>query len=371
MRIGLNARLVGTDRTYRRAGVSRYIASLIEHLPRELGPDDELIVVGRPAATQSRSPLTRVRRHPIARIAWEQTALPLQARHGHWDLTHSPVNVSPLLSSGRSVVTVHDLAFVTAPETIPSGRRRYLTALTAHSVRHAARLIAVSESTRRDLATWFGVDPDLVTVTPLAAEERFRISSPASIDAFRTRSGQARPYILSVGTREPRKNSATLVRAFASLAGEIPHDLVLVGPAGWLGGELDDALAALPAPVRERVRQTGFVDDADLPFWYGAASVFAYPARYEGFGLPVLEAMACGAPVVTSNVSSLPEVVGDAGLLVSPDDPDGLAEAIRTVIEDDSLAADLRGRGLRRAATFSWSATARLTVEAYRAALGR
>ncbi len=371
MRIGLNARLVGTDRTYRRTGISRYIASLIEHLPGALGPDDELIVVGRPDPTDGRSPLDRFRQHPAARIAWEQTALPPLARRGRWDLTHSPVNVAPLLSAGRSVVTVHDLAFVTAPETMPAGRRRYLTALTDHSVQHAARVIAVSESTRRDLATWFGVDPGRVTVTPLAAEERFRVSSPEALDVFRTRSGQARPYILSVGTREPRKNSATLVRAFASLAGEIPHDLVLVGPQGWLGGELDDALAALPAPVRERVRRTGFVDDEDLPLWYGAADVFAYPARYEGFGLPVLEAMACGTPVVTSNVSSLPEVAGDAGLLVSPDDPAALAGAIRGVIANHSLATDLSRRGRQRASLFSWSATAQLTVGAYRAALGR
>ncbi len=371
MRIGLNARLVGTDGTYRRAGVSRYIANLIEHLPGELGPDDELIVAGRPAPTDGRSPLDRFRQHPVARIAWEQTALPLLARRGRWDLTHSSVNVAPVLRSGRSVVTVHDLAFVTAPETMPAGRRRYLAALTAHSVRHAAQVIAVSESTRRDLATWFDIDPDRVTVTPLAAEERFRMSSPEALDAFRTRSGQTRPYVLSVGTREPRKNSAMLVRAFASLAGEIPHDLVLVGPAGWMGGELDDALAALPDPVRKRVRLTGFVDDEDLPLWYGAADVFAFPAHYEGFGLPVLEAMSCGVPVVTSNASSLPEVVGDAGLLVSPDDPEGLAGALRSVIADDAQATDLRNRGRQRASLFSWSATARLTVEAYRAALGR
>ena len=372
MRVGLNARLVGTGRTYRRAGVSRYIASLIEHLPAALDPADDLIVVGLPNdESGSPSPLDRLRQHPVARIAWEQTALPLLARRGRWDLTHSPVNVAPLLTSGRSVVTVHDLAFIVAPETMPTGRRRYLTALTAHSVRHAARVIAVSASTGRDLTTHFGVDPDRITVTPLAAEQRFRPSALPDLDRFRERVGQSDPYILSVGTREPRKNIALLVRAFAILAGELPHDLVLVGPEGWMGSELDRALAELPAAVRDRVRLAGFVDDADLPLWYGAAEVFAYPARYEGFGLPVLEAMACGVPVVTSNVSSLPEVAGNAGLLIDPASVDDLAAAIRSVIDDPELSNDLRDRGLQRATRYSWAATALRTVDAYHAALGR
>ncbi len=372
MRIGLNARLVGTGRTYRRAGVSRYIASLIEHLPAALGPADDLVVVGRPdEESEPSSTLDRLRQHPVARIAWEQTALPLTARRGRWDLTHSPVNVAPVLPSGRSVVTVHDLAFIIAPETMPAGRRQYLTALTAHSVRHAARVIAVSASTGRDLTAHFGVDPDRITVTPLAAEPWFRPTAPAVLAAFRERVGLGRPYVLSVGTREPRKNTALLVRAFATLAGEIEHDLVLVGPEGWMGGELDRALADLPGAVRSRVRLTGFVDDEELPLWYGAADVFAYPARYEGFGLPVLEAMACGVPVVTSDVSSLPEVAGDAGLLIDPSSVDDLAAAIRRVIDEPGLAGDLRKRGLERASRYSWAETARLTVSAYHAAIGR
>ncbi len=373
MRVGLNARLVGTGRSYRRAGVSRYIASLIEHLPAALDPQDELIVMGRSPDEEADyvSPRDRMSSHPIARIAWEQTALPLLARRDRWDITHSPVNVAPVLPSGRSVVTVHDLAFIVAPETMPSARRRYLTALTAHSVRHAAQVIAVSESTRRDLIAWLGIDPERVTVTRLAAEPRFRPSAPADLDAFRERVGLNRPYILSVGTQEPRKNTALLVQAFASLADEFPHGLVLVGPAGWLGEELDRALSALPERVRERVRLTGFVDDDDLPLWYGAAEALAYPARYEGFGLPVLEAMACGIPVVTSNVSSLPEVSGGAALLVDPGSSAELAAALWSVMTNPGLASELRERGLRRAAAFSWETTARLTVGAYRKALGR
>ena len=373
MRVGLNARLAATEQSFRRTGVNRYIANLLDHLPAALGPDDELIAVGRPPAPDGgeRSRLGRAWQHPVARIAWEQSALPILATRGRWDLLHSPVNVAPLLSPTRSVVTVHDLAFLTAAETMPSGRRRYLAALTARSVRRADRVIAVSESTRRDLARWFDLAPDRVSVTPLAADPRFRPSDAVTLSAFRAQNRIDRPYILSVGTREPRKNGALLVRAFADLSRAIPHDLVMVGPAGWLGGELDQALAALPAAVRERVRLTGFVEDADLPLWYGAAEVFAYPTRYEGFGLPVLEAMACGTPVVTSDVSSLPEVAGDAGLLIDPNDREQLATALRRIVTDPALAADLRRRGTQRAARYSWAETARLTVEAYRSALGR
>ena len=375
MRVALNGVLIGSGRTYRRTGVSRYIASLVDHLPGALGTEDELVVVGRPGEPDGddkpASPGERLRRHPAGRILWEQTALPVLARRERWDLLHSPVNVAPALLPGRSVVTVHDLAFVTAPSAVPAHRRRYLTAMTAHSVRHAARVIAVSKSTRHDLGTWFDVAPDRISVTPLAAEPRFRPPSPPALAAFRERHRIDQPYILSVGTREPRKNVAALVRAFARLAAGIPHGLVLVGPPGWMGGDLDRALADLPSAVRDRVRLTGFVDDDDLPLWYGGADVFAYPAHYEGFGLPVLEAMACGVPVVTSDVSSLPEVAGDAALLVDPEDEEELAAALLEVITDARLAMALRDRGLRRAAEFSWSETARLTVNAYRAALGR
>lgn len=371
MRIGINARLAGSGAGVGRAGVARYIDNLLTHLPAALGPDDRLIVAARPPAGDSAAPLARLTRHPAARIAWEQSVLPLLARRGHWDVLHSPVNVAPVLAGVPSVVTVHDLAFVTAGETMPAARRRYLTAMTARSVRQAARVIAVSASTARDLTRHFDVPPERIAVTPLAADARFRPLDADELAAFRRRAGIERPYLLSVGTREPRKNGATLIRAFARIAPEIVHDLVMVGPAGWMGGDLDRALAALPPTIRERVRLTGFVADADLPRWYAGAAAFAYPARYEGFGLPVLEAMACGAPVVTSDLSSLPEVSGDAALLVPPDDEAGLAAALLRLATDPALAADLGRRGLARAAEFSWERTAALTVAAYHAAMER
>ncbi len=368
MRIGINARLIGTGFTYRRAGVSRYIENLIRHLPARLGPADELIVAGHPAAGAPRL-ADRVTSHPVGRIAWEQTVLPVRAWQEGWDLLHCPVNVSPLLRSVPVIVTVHDLAFLTAGTTMPSHRRRYLTTMTRRSVHAAARVIAVSASTRDDLARWFDLPPDRVTVTPLAAEPHFRPADPAALAAFRRRMGLERPYILSVGTREPRKNGAGLVRAWATIADRIPHDLVLVGPAGWMGGDLDRAIAGLPSTFRDRVRMTGFVDDAELPLWYAGADVFAYPALYEGFGLPVVEAMACGVPVLTSDTSSLPEVAGDAALTVPAGDTGALADGLLRLVSDRDLAADLRTRGPARAATYSWDFTSEGTIAAYHAAL--
>lgn len=186
--------------------------------------------------------------------------------------------------------------------------------------------------------------------------------------AFLHRQGLVRPYVLAVGNLEPRKNLPGLLRAFARLAPEVPHDLVLVGAEGWLTGEIHATLDELR--LGGRVRMTGFVEDADLPAWYGAADLFVYPSLYEGFGLPVLEAMACGAPVVTSNVSSLPEVAGDAALLVDPSDVDSIAEEMRRGLTDAALALDLRRRGQLRAADFTWDRTAEQTVAVYREVAG-
>ena len=370
MRVGINARLIGTGSSYRRTGVSRYIANLIHHLPAELDPGDELIVAGGPDE-RSGGTAGRMTGHPVGRIAWEQTVLPFRARREGWDLLHSPVNVTPLLPTVPAVVTVHDLAFMAAGRTMPAARRRYLTAMTRRSVNGAARIIAVSASTRDELATWFDVPPDRVSVTPLAAEPHFCPAPPDQVDRFRERAGVTGPYILSVGTREPRKNGAALVRAWAMIAADVPHQLVLVGPAGWMGGDLDRTIAGLGPSLRERVRLTGYVDETDLPFWYAGADAFAYPALYEGFGLPVIEAMACGVPVLTSTTSSLPEVAGDAALLVPPDDIPAIADGLRRLVTDAPLAAGFRARGLARAASYSWARTARLTVAAYRAALQR
>jgi glycosyltransferase involved in cell wall biosynthesis len=354
VRIGFNTQLLGRAAGYRQTGVSRYVERLLASLPAALRPGDELVPLGSGDGVAA---------DPRRRAAWEQGVLPALAARRRLDLLHGPVNVVPLAAPCPLVVTVHDLAYLRLPEVVPERRRRYFTGLTRLSVRRAQRVLAVSESTKRDLVELLDVDEDRVAVTPLAADERFRPLSSEGLSQFRAAAALDRPYVLYLGTIEPRKNLPTLLRAFESIAADVPHLLVIVGPDGWLTESFYETLRRMRHS--ERVRRVGFVPAGDLAAWYGAADLFVFPSRYEGFGLPVLEAMACGTPVVTSNVSSLPEVAGDAALCVDPADEAALAEAIRRVLSDATLAADLRTRGLARAGSFSWSRTATQTVEAY------
>ena len=359
MRIGLNAQLLGTAPDYRQTGVSRYVERLLAALPAALAADDELRVLRSGEATAVR---------PGRRAAWEQTLLPLLAARQRLDVIHGPVNVVPLLAPCPLVVTIHDLAYLRRPELVPARRRRYFGWLARLSARRARRVLAVSASTKRDVVELLGVPPERVVVTPLAADERFRPLPPAELARFRAEQDLTRPFVLYVGTVEPRKNLPALLRAFDRIAPELPHDLIIAGPDGWLTEGFYATLQGLRH--RERVRRQPFVPAEELAGWYGAADCFAFPSLYEGFGLPVLEAMACGTPVVTADVSSLPEVAGDAALTVPPDDEAALAEAIRRVLTEPELAAGMRHRGPARAAAFSWARTAELTVAAYRDAAG-
>ena len=377
LRIGVNALLLSTRPGYRRAGVSRYIERLVRALPTALGAEDDLVAYGVRGTSAPAPELERAWRpapswlpveQRMVRIPWEQAVLPLLTRRDRLDVFHAPVNVAPLLAPCPTVVTVHDLAFLREPGRLPARRRRYLTTMTRASVRRAARVLAVSEYTKNDLLEAFGVPPDRVVVTPLAVDETFSPPSLEALAVFRAKHGLAGPFVLYVGTLEPRKNVPGLLRAFAEIVTEVPHELVLVGAQGWMTEEIDRALSDVR--LEGRVRVTGYADDAELPLWYGAADLFVYPPFYEGFGLPPLEAMACGTPVVASAVSSLPEVADDAALLVDPADREALADAMRRVLTDPALAAELRTRGRTRAARCSWARTAVATVVAYREAAG-
>jgi glycosyltransferase involved in cell wall biosynthesis len=235
-------------------------------------------------------------------------------------------------------------------------------------VRHAAAIIADSSATRTDIIARLKVDPSRIHVIPLGVsahfsardtgEARRRIGEALSIDA---------PYILALGTLEPRKNLTTVLNAYARLGSDAPI-LVLAGARGWKDSPVFEQVKR--AGLSARVVFSGFVSDGLLPDLYAGARAFVYPSLYEGFGLPVLEAMACGVPVITSKTSSLPEVAGDAALLIDPTDVDELADAMQRVLSDASLSDELRKRGLRRASHFTWERTARETLDVYRIALG-
>jgi glycosyltransferase involved in cell wall biosynthesis len=286
---------------------------------------------------------------------------PLPAALAGLDVLHapSPVAVPPAGAGQRLVVTVHDLAFRLFPSLYPAPWRAMFRAGLRRAARHADAIVAVSRNTARDLVRLAGVEPARIHVVPLAASLPATGSDPGP---FLARMGVASPYLLFVGTLEPRKNLVRLVRAYRRAALRVPHELVLAGPLGWRAQRLHRELA-LPGPGR--IVLTGRVTDADLDALYRGAAAFCYPSLYEGFGLPVLEAMARGVPTIVSDSSSLPEVAGPAALRVDPRSVRGLAAAIERVLTDRDEAAELAEAGRERAALFSWDQTARMTLRAY------
>ena len=307
-------------------------------------------------------------------IVWHRLRLPLSVEliTGPVDVFHSPDFTLPPVWRARTVLTVHDLSFLRVPECFTGALRRYLEQVVPRSVRRADQVIADSESTKRDLVELLGTPAGKVTVIYSGVEPRFRpIADQSTLEAVRRRYNLPERFILSVGTLQPRKNFITLIEAFSRLkledGGWRLEDgglkLVIVGGRGWLYEEIFSRVEALG--LQGEVLFPGFVADEHLPVLYNLAEVFALPSLYEGFGLPPLEAMACGTPVVTSNASSLPEVVGDAGLMVEPMDVEGLAAAIGCVLEDGDLRREMVHRGLARAREFTWGRAARQLLEVY------
>jgi glycosyltransferase involved in cell wall biosynthesis len=304
------------------------------------------------------------------RLLWEQAVLPWRLRQLRIDVLHSPHHTTPLLPCGcRRVVTFHDLTFFLLPERYPPTRRLYFQTMTRLSARVAGAVVVPSEAVRRDVVRILGLPPERVFAIPEAAGPAFHPQDATAVSAVRRRYGLNGPFILSVGSLEPGKNRERLLEAFARLrARGLEHMLVVAGQRAWRyegEGPLAQRLG-----LAESVRFLGHVPQADLPALYSAAEIFAFPSLYEGFGLPTLEAMACGTPVVASNVSAVPEVVGDAAIQVSPLDVEALADAMERLLRDERLRDELRERGLKRAAGFSWEKTARQTAGVYEWAAG-
>jgi glycosyltransferase involved in cell wall biosynthesis len=368
--IALNAQLLCGRASYRSAGIHQYIDNLLKHLPAA-GPEFRYTVFvgeGRPQMDPHRATVRRTRLptvRPAVRILWEQLVQPLELARARPDLLHSLAFVSPVAVLGPAVVTVYDLSFKLFPERFLRAQRLYLSAFTGYSCRRARRVIAISESTKADLVRVLGLPPGKVDVAYPGVQPEFYPRSSAECAAFRAAEGLPDRFILYLGTLEPRKNLGTLLRAFQELSSDQRDlHLVLAGAKGWLYGDLFRLAQQLD--LAERVHFPGYVAAEALPLWYNSAVAFAYPSSYEGFGLPVIEALACGRPVVTSDVSSLPEAGGTAAIRVSPGDPAALAQALR-----QALAAEERARveGPAHAARFTWGATAAQTVTAYQRAL--
>jgi glycosyltransferase involved in cell wall biosynthesis len=303
-------------------------------------------------------------------ILWHRLGIPIPVNllTGPIDIFHSPDFVLPPVQHAQTLLTVHDLAFLLHPECADASLREYLEKAVPRSVRRADLVVADSENTRNDVICLLGAPPERVEVVPGGVAPYFRpVEDQRRLAELRSRLrlGEA-PFILAVGVIEPRKNHSLLIEAYRLLRErqKLPHRLVVVGQRGWLWEGIVEQ--AERSAYRDDIVFVGFVPEEDLPAIYSAATVFAFPSLYEGFGLPPLEAMACGAPVVVSKASSLPEVVGDAGLQVDPRDPDGLAAALELLILDEPLRADLRRRGLERASTFTWHAAAGKLLAIYK-----
>ncbi len=386
MRVGIDF----TPAIQQQAGIGRYTRELVRALAQLDARNQYVLfqaswgacvdVGGWPANFRVRSvPLT----DRWLAIVWQRLRLPFPVElfTGAVDIFHSPDFVLPPVRRARTVLTVHDLSFLTRPETSDPGLRAYLTRAVPRAVARADHILADSRSTKEDLVTCLGASPEQITVVYPGVDPRFRpLEDETVIADVCARYALRRPFILAVGTLQPRKNYPALIEAVMRLgegcaevfdelsmsqAGSrhASPSLVIAGGRGWLDQEIFETVERLRAG--NRVRFLGFVWDEDLPALYNAAAILAMPSLYEGFGLPVLEAMACGTPVVTSNVSSLPEVAGDAALLVSPRDVAGLTDALCRLLTDRDLRARLQQRGLARAQKFTWQKVAEAVLGIY------
>jgi glycosyltransferase involved in cell wall biosynthesis len=377
--------LIGVDAsravTAQRTGTETYSLRLIQAM-LDLGSGHRfrLYTNGRPpaglfaefpAGGGTDSSEAEVRSIPFPRL-WTHFRLSAEVLVRPPDVLFVPAHVLPLVHARRCVATVHDLGFLHFPEAHRRWDRRYLAWATGWNARQSTVVIADSRATRTDLLREHRVQPSRVRVVHLGRDESLApVRDPVALDRVRARYEIGPRYLLYVGTLQPRKNLGRVIEAFARLAG-LPGmeeaQLILAGKRGWLYEDLFVQVSRLG--LEGRVRFPGYADHADLAALYSGATGFVFPSLYEGFGMPVLEAQSCGVPVMTSNNSSLPEIAGDAALLVDPHDVDAIAAAMLRLATDDALRAELVERGLANAQRFSWEKCARETLAVLESVVG-
>ncbi len=368
MRIGIDARLFLAERT----GIGSYTSHLIQSFADLAGEDEFVLFTDRPVPLPGpnfTNEVIAVRK----RILWTLFSLPLRLRSCPVDLFHGTANFElPPTGRCRLVATVHDLIPLHFPELV--SRKFYLLfrALIGRTIRMSDRVITDSEYSRRDILDRFPIPEEKVTVIPLAPHPRFRAEvDPREDDVVRRRYGLPRRYILFVGVFEPRKNVPLLVDAFVAFRRRYDtvgdFQLALVGGAGYRGEEIAEGVRG--RGLEPAVRLLGYVPDEDLPALYRQADLLVVPSQYEGFGLPALEAMACGTPVLAADRSSLPEVVGPSGRLFAPGDAELLADQMEEILSSDETLAEMSVRGRERAGLFTWEETATRTLRVYREVL--
>jgi len=378
MRIAVDARTLLMERT----GIGHYTENLIHGLGAVDKTNRYVLFYINAFRRSCRQPVphfpypnfdTRAAIFPNRLLDWFFTGglpiLPVELLAGVVDVFHFPNHALLPQWVGRRVVTFHDLTVLLFPEFHPPRRCRVLGPALHRAAAQADRILVDSEATRRDVLLHLGVPGWKVVTVPLAPSPHCRPRDAGELVDVLARYGLAyRQYLLHLGTIEPRKNLPCLLRVFARLRREgLELPLVLAGSAGWDNGETERTARDLG--VGSSIVRTNYVTDEDAASLLAGAALLVYPSLYEGFGLPILEAMACGTPVVASNTSSIPEVAGNAAILVPPTDEGEILAAVRSVLKDQDRQEDMRRRGLARAATFSWERTARETLAVYRAAV--
>ncbi|MBI2414140.1 MAG: glycosyltransferase family 4 protein [Deltaproteobacteria bacterium] len=311
--------------------------------------------------------------HPFGDI-WEQFYLPLYLKGKKVDVFHSPTFHIPFVSGRfKKVVTIHDLVSFRTPQTQPRRFTLYSRFMIRFAVGSADAIIVPSKTVKSELTGLLNVSPEILHVIPEAPRGMFRPVDKAACESVGRKYGLSDKFILTVGSIEPRKNIPSLIRAYSEMRkkGLTSRKLVICGSKGWMN-EYERVMSLIGTlGIGDDIIFTGYVPDEDLPAVYTLADLFVYPSLYEGFGLPPLEAMACGCPVIASNCSAIPEIVREAGVLVDPLDIDGISEAMQRVLGDDALKGRLRAAGFARAREFSWERTAKETLKTYRAVLDR
>ena len=373
MKIGIDASAVVGEKS----GVGWYTTSLIEALAtvdhhnqyvlypffyHVFDPRFKKLV----APTRSFSVRFTALPEALIRFLWFRSRIPRHRLLGKVDVLHSTTFCCPPVHMGKLVVTIYDVSVLHYPELHTEMNRVHCLKGTWETAVHADRIIAISQHTKKDLVEYFNVQEDRIAVIPLAARDEFHPRPRTEAQAFVARRwGLNQPYLLSVGTIEPRKNLRRLINVYCGLPEEIRNDyqLIIAGGEGWLSTDIYQSIVEMGA--ESSIRFLGYVPASDLPWLYGGATCFVYPSLYEGFGLPALEAMACGIPLITSNTSSLPEVAGEAALFIDPLSEEELRSAIIKVVSDPTLRQKMSEQGLDQAKQFSWEQVARDTLQVY------
>ncbi len=370
MHIGINY----TSALKQGGGIGRYTRGLVNALARLDLRNRYTLIVSKDSPLSALPSLPHnftLKTLPLSErlltILWHRLDFPLSIDRwsGPFDLFHSPDFVLPPLRKTPGILTVHDLSFIQHPDGAVPKLRRWLNKVVPDSVNRACHILADSQSTQKDLVTLLNVEPNKISIVGAGIESRFKpITDVSTLDRIRKKYRLPERFVLGLGTLEPRKNYEGLIEAFNLLQSNHPDlHLVIAGGKGWLYDSIFEAAAQSPAA--KRIHLIGFVADEDLPALYSLAQVFAFPSYYEGFGIPVLEAMACGAPVVAANNSSLPEIVGEAAILLPATDTAALADAVGQFLLHSSLREEYCKLGIEQAKKFTWEAAAKKLLTVY------